>query len=38
MHFENNLVGNMGSHYINTGTLNMDDWSIVIDKAVCPGN
>jgi len=32
-----NLVGNKGSHYINSGTLNMDDWSIVIDKIVCPG-
>lgn len=33
-----NLVGNMGSHYINFGTLNMTDWTITIDKSVCPGN
>jgi hypothetical protein len=33
-----NLVGNMGSHYINFGTLNMIDWTIVCTKSVCPGN
>jgi len=33
-----NLVGNMGSHYINSGTLNMEDWTIVCNKSVCPGN
>lgn len=32
-----NLVGNMGSHYINSGTLNMADWTITINKSVCPG-
>jgi len=33
-----NLKGNMGSHYINSGNLNMSDWTIVVDKTVCPGN
>jgi len=33
-----NLVGNMGSHYINFATLNMVDWTITVDNAVCPGN
>lgn len=32
-----NLVGNMGSHYINFGILNMDTWTIVCTKSVCPG-
>jgi len=32
-----NLVGNMGSHYINFGILNMDNWTIVCTKSVCPG-
>jgi hypothetical protein len=32
-----NLVGNMGSHYINSGILNMNDWTIVCNKSVCPG-
>jgi len=32
-----NLVGNMGSHYINFGILNMDDWTIECTKSVCPG-
>jgi len=30
-----NLVGSMGSHYFNSGTLNMNDWSITVDKSVC---
>jgi hypothetical protein len=33
-----NLVGNMGSHYINSGVLNMDNWTIVCNKSVCPGH
>ncbi len=32
-----NLVGNLGSHYINSGVLNMDTWTIVCNKSVCPG-
>ena len=32
-----NLVGNMGTHYINFGVLNMDNWTIVCTKSVCPG-
>jgi len=33
-----NLIGDMGTHYINSGTLDMTDWSITVDKSVCPGN
>ena len=31
-----NLVGNMGTHYINTGTLDMNTWTITVGKSVCP--
>ena len=33
-----NLVGNMGSHYINSGTYDWKTGIVTIDKAVCPGN
>ena len=32
-----NLVGNMGSHYINTGYWDADN-SFFLNKSVCPGN
>ncbi len=32
-----NLVGNMGSHYINSGTYDWHTGIVTIDKAVCPG-
>ena len=33
-----NLVGNMGSHYINSGTSDPNTGILTIDKTVCPGN
>jgi hypothetical protein len=33
-----NLVGNKGSHYINSGTLNTVDWTVTVNKSVCLGN
>jgi hypothetical protein len=33
-----NLVGNKGSHYINSGTLNTDTWNVVVNKSVCLAN
>ncbi len=36
--FHFNLVGNMGNHYINSGTYDWQTGIVTIDKAVCPGN
>lgn len=33
-----NLVGDMGSHYLNSGTYDSKTGMVTIDKAVCPGN
>lgn len=33
-----NLVGNMGSHYINKGTVDYETGEITVDFSVCPEN
>jgi len=35
--FHWNLIGDMGTHYIASGTVDLDTWEIVFDKTICLG-